>query len=143
MGDHDMLSAVAGEQAKLEPLPPEKLIERFCGDEARGLRADPGVVTKDDGTRVGTGWCGFNGTRSDDPLVAGFDDGYDFMGALQDRGWNALASKGDWPLVVYLQWRAVAGEYALVEYCEADITVWVFPNAEAMTAHHKTLRDCP
>ncbi len=148
-GDHDAASTV-GRQAGLgEPgqakgrLRPAELVTRFCGEEARGLRSDPGTV-QESGYKVNRGWCGFNGTRSDDPLISGFDDGYEFMGALAERGWRELPAKGDWPLVVYMAWvDPVSAKRALAEYCEADLTVWEFDTEEAFKRVYATLRDCP
>jgi hypothetical protein len=147
-GEHDAAS-VAGSMAGLggeappEQVDPAKLIERFCGDEARGLAADPGTTERADGVKVSRGWCGYSGNGSHDPIEAGFDEGYDFMGTLRERGWKEMSAKGDWPYVVYMQWLGRPGEFVIAEYCEADLTIWVFPSAESMRTHYEGLKDCP
>jgi hypothetical protein len=107
-----------------------------------GLVADAHGFREQDGYEVAKGFCGYNGCNVSDPLVSGFDDGYAFMGALGARGWYALAAKGDWPYVVYLSYRP-REPYAIAEYCEADLTVWKFPDGVAAQAFYKTLRDAP
>jgi hypothetical protein len=149
---HDLASNVARfaglelAGAEGEPWPPSVLFERFCGDEAAGLRADPGVVTEDRGGglswRVGRGWCGFNGHRSPNRLLTGFDDGYDFMGCLAEHGWGDLPSRGDWPYIVYMVWTK-DGKPALCSYQEADFTCWEFDTAEQMREFISTLPECP
>jgi hypothetical protein len=147
MGEHDAASIV-GQLAGLgkaddkqpEKVTPDQLIEAFCGDGAAGLVADAGV-TENEGVRTARGWCGYRGGRGDS-LAVGFDDGYDFMGYLGERGWRPLAAKGDWPYVVYMLTEH-EGSYAVAEYCEADLTVTVLPTKEQTSTFYKSLRDAP
>jgi hypothetical protein len=118
-----------------EPLGPEALARLYCDGCPHELVADPGRSEREDGTRVARGFCGFNGSF-------GYDDGYSFMGDLEARGWRPLPSKGDWPYLVYMAW-VQGGVIAIAEYCEADLTVWVFADQAAASAHLRTLRDCP
>jgi hypothetical protein len=147
MGDYDAASIV-GQLAGLgnsgdkrpDTVTPDQLIEAFCGDGAAGLVADAGVTEKD-GVKTARGWCGYRGGRGDS-LAVGFDDGYDFMGYLEERGWRALAAKGDWPYLVYLG-TAQDGVYAVAEYHETDLTVTVLPTSEQATTFYKGLRNAP
>ena len=151
--------AGATEPAK-ERVTPEQLIARFCAETSNlqalvaeaGTTAEAWAAIKDvdpgepkleqrDGYTVARGQCGYVGGRGDS-MVDGFDDGYDFMGYLGDRGWAALHEKGDWPYVVYLAY-APREPYAIVEYCEADLTVWTFDSGEAAQAFYRTLKDAP
>jgi hypothetical protein len=142
-------ASIVGQMAGLdEPTPrtvtPEQLAARFStAAGAQELRADPGTSTNAEGVVISRGFCGYNGERSDDSFVSGFDDGYDFLGNLQAVGWRSLAGKGDWPYVVYVRWPA-RGETkeAIAEYCEGDLTVWQFENHEQATRFYATLRDC-
>jgi hypothetical protein len=138
MSDHDAASVV-GQMAGLgdelrpppKPVPPGRLIAAFCGNEANG---------------VATGFCGYNGTGGD-TLTSGFDDGYSFLGWLQERGWRSLHAKGDWPYLVYMAWtgptEGVGEVLAIAEYCEADLTVWTFETRDELKAHYASLKDCP
>jgi len=126
----------------VDKVPPAKLIERFCGEEARGLAADPGT-REENGRRVSRGWCGFNGTRSDDPMVSGFDEGYDLLGGLAERGWRQLPAKGDWPLVIYMAWPGLGDIEAILEYVEGDLVIWEFENHDDAITFYRTLKDCP
>lgn len=147
-GEHDVTSVV-GQMAGLSGdtsgerslWPPDKLVRRFCGSEASGLVARPGTVTED-GIAKSSGWCGFTGARSDNALVSGFDDGYDFMGAMAQHGWSPISEKGDWPYVVCLKWNG-AGVHALAEYCEADLTIWVCDTPELARSVYDGMRDIP
>jgi hypothetical protein len=142
MGEYDAASVVGQQAGRTTPekkVTPEDLILRFCTNVDEGLVASPGVTVERRKTTA-RGHCGYMGGRGDS-LVTGFDDGYDWMGYLCDRGWKPLPGKGDWPYVVYLAWRD--GEYAIAEYCEADLTVWRFESAEAAQEHYRGLRDCP
>lgn len=146
---YDVASVVGGmcglDESARRLVTPAQLVERFCTAEvAGGLRADPGTSTNAEGMVTSRGFCGCNGARSDDPFVAGFDDGYDFMGNMEAAGWRALASKGDWPLVVYMRWPATTDtKEAIAEYLEADLTVWQFENHEQAKQFFTTLRACP
>ena len=143
-------AAVVGQTAGLtspaEPVPPERLIEAFCTNQPHiaSYVGDVGRTTVKERVTINRGFCGYNGARNDDSLVTGFDDGYDFMGYLQDRGWRPLPAKGDWPYVVYLRWVPRDGDGtspAIVEYCEADFTIWTFATPGDAQAHYGTLRD--
>src|SRR5262245_15737006 len=101
------VAAIAGldtpDDAVQPPIPPAQLAQAFaCGE--------PDAI---DGGRCWIGFCGYNGSF-------GFDDGYDFMSGLTRRGWRAIPEKGDWPYVVVVAWHR-DGEYALAQYCEADL----------------------
>lgn len=112
---------------------PERLIARFCD----------GTETRIKGGARRKGFCGYSGGRGDS-LLTGFDDGYEFMGYLEARGWRAIAEKGDWPYVVYLYWPARDGTSAAIcEYCEADFTIWTFDTPGGAQAFYKTLRNAP
>ncbi|HXS33140.1 MAG TPA: hypothetical protein VN758_05120 [Solirubrobacterales bacterium] len=111
-------------QAEPGKLTPEKLIARFCGPLASGLRADPGTTEQEDGTRVSRGWCGYVGGRGD-ALAVGFQEGYEFMDYLGERGWEFVHDKGNWPYVMYGVWQA-GEKRAIIEYCEGDLTLWEF-----------------
>lgn len=146
MGDHDALSVagqIAGMGEKLEPWPPEKLIEAFCTDVPEGYVADAGE-RREPGYVRHRGFCGYTGS-SGGPLASGFDDGYDWMGHLTDHGWRPLPNKGDWPYVVYMHWRRSPEQpqFAIAEYCEADLNVWLFDDVKAMKKLYGELRDCP
>ncbi|HEX4732504.1 MAG TPA: hypothetical protein VH299_14635 [Solirubrobacterales bacterium] len=147
MGDHNAASIVgqaAGLGGSAVPRPdhisPEQLIEAFCNESAAGLVADPGV-SESDGVRTGRGWCGYRGGRGDS-IAVGFDDGYDFLGYLSERGWRPLASKGDWPYVVYMV-AAFDGGYAVAEYCETDLTMTILPTRHQLETFCGELRDAP
>lgn len=147
MGDHDAASVV-GQMAGLnshsgsrpEKVTPDKLIEAFCGESAAGRIPDPGVTAKDD-VKTARGHCGYVGGRGDS-LMTGFDDGYDFMGYLGERGWKPLYEKGDWPYVVFMLTKHDES-YAVAEYCEGDLVVKVLPTQEKTTAFYEGLRDAP
>jgi hypothetical protein len=120
---------------------PGQLIERFCNPSLSGdLVAEAGTTETPDGA-VSRGHCGYIGGRGDS-MAVGFDDGYDFMGYLSDRGWGPLPAKGDWPYVVYLAYKP-REPYAIVEYCEADLTVWRFKTGKEAQAFYKSLKDAP
>jgi hypothetical protein len=139
-----VVGQIAGlDEATHKPVTPAELVERFCTAEAaQGLVADPGTRTNDQGIIVSSGFCGYNGVRSDDSFVSGFDDGYDFMGNLEAAGWRPLTGKGDWPLAVYMRWRATTDtKGAIAEYVEGDLTVWQFENHEQAKRFYTTLRN--
>jgi hypothetical protein len=147
MGEYDAASIVGqiaglgnSEARQADKVTPDQLIEAFCDGGAAGLVADAGVKEKD-GIKTARGFCGYRGGRGDS-LAVGFDDGYDFMGYLGERGWRPLASKGDWPYVVYLLTEH-DGSYAIAEYCEADLTVTVLPTKEQTATFYDGLRDAP
>jgi hypothetical protein len=131
MSSHiDAIAGMAGMTDQKQPFPPATLVSRFCQSvETDNLQH--GAVLQ------GRGFCGWTGQGS-----LGYDDGYYFMGDLEERGWRAIASRGDWPYVVYCWW-AKDGEYAVCEYCEADFSIWVFNDIEKARAFVKTLRECP
>lgn len=139
MSEHDAASVVGGMAGLVEGPPkkkvtPERLIQRFCGQPSKA-----------DGVTTYRGHCGYTG-GSGDSMKVGFDDGYDFMGYLSERGWRAMPAKGDWPYVVYMVWPGGAGEGKtpiLVEYLEADFTLWEFETHDSAKAHYAGLRDCP
>lgn len=144
MGDFDaaaIVGQVCGHSRSDPPVPapvePAKLVKAFCGDAA-GNVPDSGT-TEVEGVKTSRGWCGFRGGQGDS-LEVGFDDGYDFMGYLQEHGWKALPAKGDWPFVVYVA--RISGEtYAIAEYCETDLTVWQFASEAHMKEFYGGLRD--
>ena len=134
---HDAASVI-GQMAGLgadKPKPvrvtPANLIGRFCTD--RG-------VTKN-GDKIAIGHCGYMGGRGDG-MAVGFDDGYDFMGYLDERGWKSLPEFGDWPYVVWLVW-AREGELALAQYCEGDLTVWNFASRAELAEFAKRITPAP
>lgn len=146
MGDYGAASLV-GRMAGLsgsEPAPdrvtPDELVAAFCGEAANGMVADRGT-SETDGIKTNRGWCGFRGGRGEG-LAVGFDDGYDFLGYLGDRGWTALPGKGDWPYVVYLVTR-VGETYAIASYCETDLTVSEFPSKAQFDEFYAGLDDAP
>lgn len=128
------------EPAKTE-VTPAQLIERFCDASLTGDLVAQAGTTTENGATVSRGHCGYIGGRGDS-MLTGFDDGYDWMGYLGDRGWKDLPGKGDWPYVVYMAYKS-REPYAIAEYCEADLTVWTFETGEAAQAFYKGLRDCP
>jgi hypothetical protein len=145
-GSHDAAS-VAMQLADVstgpaqEPVTPERLVEWFCDPSLSGdLVANAGTTDRPDGT-VSRGHCGYVGGRGDS-MVVGFDDGYDFMGYLGERGWQPLPAKSDWPYVVYLAYTP-REPYAIAQYCEADLTVWTFTTGEAAQAFYKAIEDVP
>jgi hypothetical protein len=140
-GEYDAASIVgqqAGMDTPKEPLPPAKLIERFGGLTPDDPHLGTGTArrTADCQFKVHhAGYCGSGHPQ-------GYDDGYDFMGDLCARGWRDMASKGDWPFVVYVWWNK-DGDYAVAEYCEQDLNVWTFRSVEQARAFVRTLKDCP
>lgn len=142
MSEHDALSVI-GQLAGLgegtpapEPITPEQLIEAFCTGRDSHYSGNLGWHDIDaEGNAVYRGFCGYNGRRdTQDSLLTGFDDGYDFMGHLQERGWAADSRMGEWPYVVFLHLRT-PGRFVTVSYCEADLTVTEFPTREAQEAY--------
>lgn len=148
---HDAASNVAriaglgaGDPPKAK-VPPSALIARFCTDVPEGLVSSAHGPRRDDKTdaMVSHGFCGYSG-GSGDLMVTGFDDGYTFMGHLGERGWRDLADKGDWPYVVFMRWPASDGEpETIIEYCEADLSVWQFDTHDAAVAFYRSIRDQP
>ncbi|HEY5052538.1 MAG TPA: hypothetical protein VII45_03930 [Solirubrobacterales bacterium] len=122
--------------------PPEKVIERFCDASLGGDLVDWAGTRAGDGLTVSRGFCGYLG-GSGLGFDCGYDEGYDFMADLMDRGWEALDAKGNWPLVVYLKWRPrrPAERPAIAMYCEGDLTVWVFDSPEIARRHYAALPD--
>lgn len=115
------------------PIAPEALAAQFCGDWREEA----------DGTRTASGFCGFTGGRGHGfDGHCGYDDGYEWMSDLLGRGWRPLPEKGDWPYLVYLSWpSAPGGRPAIAEYCEADLTIWTFPDVAAAKLHYRGLKD--
>jgi hypothetical protein len=111
---------------------PEQLIASFGRETARN---------DEKGYTVHKGFCGYSGGGGD-LLETGFDDGYFFMGYLEDHGWRGIAEKGDWPYIVYLRW-SHDGVEAIASYVEGDFKCWVFDNFAAAKALYDSLEDCP
>jgi hypothetical protein len=142
MPDGHEASSVAGQFAGLYSTPPtdivgpDHLVLAFCTDrDAAYLGHDPSGKGHD--TEIGyvyqRGFCGYNGRRdTNDPLLTGFDDGYEFMGYLQDHGWSADHTMGDWPYVVFLHFKS--NPLIMASYCEGDFTLLQFPDAAAKQA---------
>jgi hypothetical protein len=150
MGDrydaHSILGRFGGlddSDVRIQEWSPKTLINRFCSAEAADLTPKYGTIVTDEGILVGSGRCGFNGLRSDVGLISGFEDGYDFMGQLNEHGWRDLPSRGDWPYVVYMLWLKQAEPPALCCYCEADFNCWVFEDTEKLKRFVATLPECP
>lgn len=121
----DVAGAVAELGPQAERLTPEALCERFCGSPDSELPAGMTMRRR--------GFCGWTGQGS-----LGYDDGYYFMEDLTTRGWRPLASKGDWPYVVYMIY---PGERpTIAEYCEADLSVWSFASVADAKAFVGTLK---
>ena len=122
---------------------PEQLVSHFCLTVLEPCSRSHGwqPLKGRPGTRRATGFCGFSGGRSDQ-LETGFDDGYDYMGYLDERGWRALDGIGDWPYNVWLFWPARDGQpTALAQYIEGDLTVWQFETLEDAQAFLGSLPD--
>lgn len=164
---HDAASIVGrmaglGDQEPKPPVTPSQLVQRFCADTSamraaaagdasaaevrerlKDMSPDPPVGDRSDAKSLTRyrGFCGYMGGRGD-MMVTGFDDGYTFMGYLGERGWRDLPRKGDWPYVVYLRWPARDDEpETIIEYCEADLTVWQFDNHDAAVAFYNTIKE--
>lgn len=60
-----------------------------------------------------------------------YDDGYTALADLVNRGWLALHTMGDWPLVIYLAWPR-NDEPALLQRIEGDVRLWTFPTHDAL-----------
>lgn len=135
MAEHDTASVVAGlasEGERKSPLTPAQLVKRFC-DESLGGDLVAWAGTRREGDKTTShGFAGFDGRQ-------GYDDGYDFMGDLMERGWRALPDKGDWPLVVYIAYVRKGGPFAIAEYCEGDLSVWEFETLEGTKAFYATI----
>lgn len=121
-------------------VPPPKAPPKLVTPELLARRFGTEGSRRDDAARmtVHTGFCGLLVIGARDRMISGFDDGYDFMGYLEERGWHALASKGNWPYVVYLTYQP-REPYAVASYCECDFTLYVYDDAAAAIAHIKTL----
>lgn len=140
-GQHDAASVVGamsglgstGRGQGDKPVSPTDLAGRFCTERQPEVDAERGITTY-------KGWCGYTGARGTDPMRVGFDDGYDFLGGMADRGWTPISEKGSWPLVVFMRWGR-NGENAIAEYCEADVTIYVYDSEAAMRQHYTELRD--
>lgn len=137
MGEYDAASVVAQLSdltAPQDAVGPERLVQSFFGD---------GAPEAKEGMSVYRGFCGYRGGTGDS-LETGFDEGYDYLGYLADRGWRPLPEKGNWPYVVYLLWPVRdGGSAAIAEYCEGDLTVWVFDTPDAAKRHYASLEDAP
>lgn len=119
-------------EAPAPPVTPDELIARFATSQQR---------REEQQLTIHRGFCGLTVIGSRDPMVSGFDDGYDFMGFLTERGWRHLPAKGDWPYVVYLRWGGDDDRHVLIEYCECDFTAWVCDTHEAAQTLYRGLRD--
>lgn len=118
---------------------PTRLVERFCHEpivSAQGAPDETGVT----GHR---GFCGVTLLGPRDPMISGFDEGYDLLNYLSERGWRPLPSKGDWPYLVYLKWVRSGEKVAIAEYCEGDLAVRVFDDPELAARHYAGLPDIP
>ncbi len=110
----DATAALAGRNPS-DPFPPAALAAKFCG------RGEP--------------------SASGSTLYAGhapYDDGYATLADLVSRGWTALPSMGDWPLVIYLAWTR-EDEPALLLLIEGDVKLWVFPTRDALKGYARRL----
>lgn len=141
---HDYTSVAAqiagvGDNIQRPDITPEQLVTAFCAGRDAGYSGSTGSTGRDEtiNAAVSRGFCGYNGRRdTNDNLLTGVDDGYEFMGWLEEHGWFAMHEKGDWPYVVYLH-----QGLAVVEYCEADFTLWVFDTQAAKTKFVQKLRN--
>lgn len=81
--------------------------------------------TRED-SRVYSGPCGFDGRR-------GYDDGYDWMAALEAAGWRTIDTLGEMPFSIYFDWRALPADprHAIAHYCEGDLSIEVFTDRAA------------
>lgn len=72
------------------------------------------------------GFCGFDGQH-------GYENGYSWMGDLMRSGWFPLSDIGEWPLVVFMLWRARATDprFAIAQYCEGDMAIELFDSKQA------------
>ncbi|HET8956168.1 MAG TPA: hypothetical protein VFN18_10975 [Solirubrobacterales bacterium] len=129
-----MTSTTSSEAPAVAPLTPEQLIERFChvGDVG-----DLAIPTLKDGVLTCEGFCGYLGGRGDS-MAVGFDDGYDFLDYLAARGWRPLAEKREWPLTVYLSYRA-EGQRAIATYIEGDLTISQFDCEERYREYYDSI----
>jgi len=136
VSEHDAASVVAGmagltaDRPPAEKFTPQQLVQRFCGQPE-----------SQDGTTTYLGSCAYMGGTGSG-IEVGFDEGYEFMGCLQERGWSPLASKGDWPYVIHMRWGG-AGVHAIATYVEGDLTVKVFASHIPAKAYFDSLEDCP
>lgn len=148
--DQQHLAALGVVGLSASPLPPEALIEAYCQTPpGEHFAARYGTKTIENDVERSTGFCGFLGYLDVEGarVAYGFDDGYSFIGALEEGGWKALASKGDWPYLVYMLWRPTADSdrFAIAEYCEGDLTVWVFGHMagdRGLQEFYRSLKEC-
>jgi hypothetical protein len=87
----------AAQQPEPGKLTPEKLIARFCGELAAGLRENPGTTEREDETKVSRGWCGYIGGRGDG-LAVGFQDGYEFMEYRAREAGSSFTTRATGPM---------------------------------------------
>ena len=113
------------------PLTPQALIDVYCQP---GMQS--GWRTKRrTHSMFHAGFCGFDGQR-------GYDDGYAWMNDLMQSGWLPLYDIGDWPLVVFMLWRARATDprFAIAHYCEGDMAIELFDSKQAASNGLRALR---
>jgi hypothetical protein len=67
------------------------------------------------------GPCGFDGRR-------GYDDGYDWMEALEAAGWLTIGTLGEMPFSIYLNWPALPADprHAIAHYSEGTLSLEIF-----------------
>lgn len=133
---HNMVN---GPDPTAAELTPATLIERYCGPELESSWHHE--------KRDHSEW--FAGAASYAMCCGleheGYDDGYEFMYALENGGWRPMAEYGDWPYVVYLWWPALPSDprYCIAHYCEGDFGIEVFDSSAAALAGVKQLRPAP
>lgn len=126
------LAGLVPDAPESEFVTPERLVSCFCNAALRPVADHPGASRA-------RGFCGFNGSRGG-PLETGFDDGYDYLGYLDEHGWRALDDVGNWPYDVWVFWPARDGQPAtLAQYLEGDLTVWQFESYDGVKAFLRSL----
>jgi hypothetical protein len=89
------------------------------GTDYHGMGAKPPV--EHEGWTEYAGFAGY-------PIA---DDGYDWMGIMEDAGWEAIAQMGNWPLVVVVANRS---ELAMACRVEGDVTLGIAKDAQGFKA---------
>ncbi len=134
-GPAEVVGAVAGvapgPPASGGPLTPQALIDAYC---------QPGMQSgwrsrRRQGSMFNAGFCGYDGQQ-------GFDDGHEWLAELAASGWRPLPGLGDWPLVVFMLWKARASDprWVIAHHCEGDMAVEVFDDKQAASDGLKRLR---